>query len=664
MTAARASVPPAGTLPPEPPRRVFRADVEGLRAVAVLAVLAYHAGVPGFGGGFVGVDVFFVLSGFLITGLLVEERAGTGRVSLVRFYARRARRLLPAATLVLFVGLAGVAAFGTPLALEEAADDARAVATFTANLDFADDVAGYFADERPSPFQHYWSLAVEEQFYVAWPALVVLATLGARHRAAVRRRLVLLLAVVVPVSFALCVARTGTDPQGAFYLLPTRAWELGVGAVVALLPLRLGRRSATVLAGAGAALVLGAVVGTDTRPFPGWAAAVPVLGTALVVLAGTSQPTTVVATGLGRRLLQRIGAYSYSLYLWHWMALVVAALARPGIVGSWQKSAVVVAASAVPAIASYHLLEHPLRSSSWLLALPRRSIAMGAGLLALGVAAGGATLAVVDLDAGRPAGASSVATDHVPSDLRPSLRDATADISPLYDRPGCDNHEQAVETGPCVFGDPDGRTRVVLFGDSHAGQWFTAVERLAVAEGWRLEVEVTPGCTALLHQTTERCGAWRDAVLDDLLADPPEAVVLIDSGRRIFDRDEAAWRSATERTLRLLEGATHVVLLGENHRPPTHAAACLSENVDDVRPCEPDPGDDTHRRIVAQARQLASEAGASFVDLTPFQCRAGRCPAVVGDVLVYRDDDHLTETFVRRVAGPVGAAIRAGGEAA
>jgi len=227
------------TAPAPPPARgtaawsgAFRPDIEGLRGLAVLPVLLYHAAVPGFAGGYVGVDVFFVLSGYLITHLLVRELGATGDVSLAGFYARRSRRILPAAALVLVATLVGSALLLPPIRMPGVAVDGLWAALFSANIRFAIQATDYLqADRVPSPLLHYWSLGVEEQFYLLWPALLLIV---ARRRPAVARRAGLLAAAVVVASFALSLHLTATDLPWAFYSLPARAWELGLGALLVL----------------------------------------------------------------------------------------------------------------------------------------------------------------------------------------------------------------------------------------------------------------------------------------------------------------------------------------------------------------------------------------------------------------------------------------------
>ena len=272
--------------------RGFRPDIEGMRAIAIVAVLLCHAGLPFFAGGYVGVDVFFVISGFLITRLLLGELEGTGRISLRRFYARRARRLLPlSAVLLAAVGVLSLLLL-SPVRAVEVSGDIVSSALYSANWHFAAQSVDYFAqDIEPSPVLHLWSLAIEEQFYVVWPTLLLAVTWFWRRRgSSIRPVLWVTLAVLLVGSFALGVKLTADQPAAAYFSTFGRAWELGLGAALALLgALRIRRFAAAALGWAGLAAIVYAAVAFDaSTPFPGTAALLPTLGTALLILGGAS----------------------------------------------------------------------------------------------------------------------------------------------------------------------------------------------------------------------------------------------------------------------------------------------------------------------------------------------------------------------------------------
>ncbi|WP_256841267.1 acyltransferase family protein [Ornithinimicrobium cryptoxanthini] len=370
----------------------FRPDIEGLRAVAVLMVLAFHAGLPFAPGGFAGVDVFFVISGFLITGLLVREVERSGRVSLLTFYARRAKRLLPAASLVLVA--TGILSwlFIPRIRWAEIGGDLVASAAYLVNWRLASRSVDYLAEDSvASPVQHYWSLAVEEQFYIFWPLLIVLgAWLVHRHRLRTRPVLGALLVLVVLASLGWSVVATATQPETAYFVTTTRLWELGIGGLVAITApfwQRVAPGPATGIAWAGLlALASSATLLGPATPWPGSAALLPTLGTAAVIAGGFAARSRGPVRLLGAAPMREIGATSYSLYLWHWPLLVVAAAAW-GELSLWQGVAIA-ALSYVPARLTYALVENPIRSAPVMSRLPTLALGLGAACTVLGVGAG------------------------------------------------------------------------------------------------------------------------------------------------------------------------------------------------------------------------------------------------------------------------------------
>src|SRR6185503_14529951 len=353
------------------PSPSFRPDLEGLRGIAVALVVMFHAHLLGAVGGFIGVDAFYVLSGFLITGLLLRELATKGRLDLVAFYGRRARRILPAATVAIVVILVAAAFIVAPLDLPSVAADATASGLFVGNVLFAFRATDYFASSTPSPFLHYWSLGVEEQFYLVWPVLLLLA-----FRA---RRLGLVVLAVCVLSFSLSIVLTSVQAPWAFYGLPTRAWQLALGALLALHGPALARLpSAPIAIGGWLGIVLlgvAAAVLDPTTSYPGFAALVPTVSVALVILAG-GRPG-----GPGRLLavapLRLLGRISFSLYLYHWPVLVLASVVLGELSPELRWS--LVGLSAVVAAASWKLVEEPFRRARLL--RPRRSFVFGSSAI-------------------------------------------------------------------------------------------------------------------------------------------------------------------------------------------------------------------------------------------------------------------------------------------
>ncbi|HZU45784.1 MAG TPA: acyltransferase, partial [Mycobacterium sp.] len=412
--------PVEGTQGQRAPRTGFRPDIEGLRAVAILAVVLFHAEVPGIGGGFTGVDVFFVISGFLITGLLWREVSTAGSVQLRRFYGARARRLLPASATVGVVTAIGAAALLPPLQARTVLGDGITCALYVGNYRFLLEGNDYFVSVMPpSPFQHYWSLGVEEQFYLVWPALIIGTAWFIRR---VRRRnradtssatpYVVVLAVVASLSFVVSlVATTYWAPAVAFYSLPTRAWQLAVGGLVALTAGRWRRLpvvAATVAGWVGlVVIVLGCTLLHTSTPYPGSAALLPVLGTALVIGAGCAAPWRGCGRVLAWAPMRAVGRVSYSWYLWHWPVLLLAPplLGHPlGLAGRLAAALF----SAGLAVLTLYLVENPLRFAASLRRSPAGSLAVGGVATAVAVCVGVALLVLVPVPVGRGAPAAAV----------------------------------------------------------------------------------------------------------------------------------------------------------------------------------------------------------------------------------------------------------------
>ena len=374
----------AGTAPGD---RRFRPDIQGLRAVAVLLVVLYHAGLNGLSGGYVGVDVFFVVSGFVITGLLLRERETSNRTSLTGFYGRRSRRIIPAATLVIIVTVVMTYARVGVVFGNQTATDARWTAVFLANFHFASIGTNYLtAQLPPSPLQNFWSLAVEEQFYLVYPTLFLLVA-GIRTRVSVQTRLFVCLVIVIAVSFTLSVAQTASSPTVAFFSPFTRAWELGIGALVAVSTkwlLTVPKPVGAALTWLGlAAIAFGAVAFDSTTVYPGYLVAIPVVGAALVIAGGTRTPRWAAESVLKCGPLQWFGKLSYSIYLWHWPLLIIAADAAGVTSLPFHRNILWLVVALVASVVSFYLIENPVRHARLSHGGRWTPIALGAVLIAV-----------------------------------------------------------------------------------------------------------------------------------------------------------------------------------------------------------------------------------------------------------------------------------------
>jgi len=692
-------------------KRGLRADIQGLRAVAVLTVLLSHAGVPFLRGGFVGVDVFFVISGFLITGLLLAEADRGSRISIPGFYARRARRILPAATLVLMVTVIASLIWTNVLQAGEIVKDGVWATFFAANIRFASIGADYFAqDEGPSPLQHYWSLAVEEQFYVVWPLVMVLLIVW-HHRRQVasggtpaldRRSFLGVLAAIIGLSLLWSWYRTGDQPAAAYFSSPARAWELAIGAACAVggaaWTSRWTSGARTVAAAVGAtAIAWSCLAYTPMTPFPGLAALVPVLGAALLLLAGqdTEARPTFVARGLSVPPMRLIGDWSYSLYLWHWPLLVIPE-AHLGHPLSVTQRILAVAAALMLSGLSFRFVETPFRTSG-----RRRHTGRSLVLYPLSVALVLATCGsgwawtqyrtgefgdnppitrsefgvtdessydLAEDDTVALVQASVIAAQHhmaVPSDLTPDLTTLRADIAD----PGACNYElDAREL--CRRGDVDGDKVVVVIGDSHGRAWIPAFEAMTKAAGWSAYYLVKPHCTAALvvpgdrvtSEPWQECIDFHEWVAEQLAELHPDLAVVatslpgvyvqrLDDWANVLAEADAGFRLLFEELKPL---ADRVTLLGDVPRMPVLPGDCLAKRPHDLGECLFTP--EKSARDVQEVSRRAAEAvgGIQYVDPTKWLCYQGLCPAVVGSTIAYRDVSHITTEYSAKLGEPLG----------
>lgn len=684
---AVSTVRPAPAAPADTPGRRpagFRADVQGLRAVAVLAVLADHLlGRPG--GGFVGVDVFFVISGFLITGLLLREYERTGTISFAAFYARRATRILPAAVLVLLVTVSASFALLGAERFRGVVGDAVLSFLFLGNWHFARQGVDYFQESMPpSPLQHYWSLAVEEQFYLVWPWLLLgLLVAGSRHlgwrRSHARLVAGTAVAVLTAASLAWGFIETTTQPTWAYFTTSARAWELGVGALVAVLAPRLVITSGlvrSVLAWLGlAGIAVAMVVTPQDAGFPVPWALLPVLSAALVVAAGVGGP--VALWPLTHRAGQYVGEISYSLYLWHFpVAVLLLAFVPQGSAGYVVLG---LGLTFVLSAASYRWLEAPARHAVWF----GRGARTGAGPRAGWYRFAAACAVVVLLGAGGFAAARVAAPPRLPVPDVVLAGDTAADPADCVGAAALDpRHDCAPSSGPAVAPDPASASydeggaydcyayqgeplktctfgsdrptaaRVALVGDSHAAQLVPMLEPQLDAADWRLDTYVGNGCRWQLAGRDRTCRGLPE--IQDALETGGYDLVLTTASRAPGKRGRGAVAHddyvAAMRPV--AAGGAQVVVLADNPDADAESVRCVTAvtfSVDDgcgtpaVRAlAEADP-------LVAAARDVP---GAHVVGLTDLYCAGGRCPSVIGNVVVYRDTGgHITATWARTL-GP------------
>jgi peptidoglycan/LPS O-acetylase OafA/YrhL len=690
-----------------------RGDIQGLRAIAVLLVVLNHAEVSGLTGGFVGVDVFFVISGFLITGILVREIRRTGRISMMDFYARRARRILPAASVVLIVTVLVSGRLFNYLRADEVLTHSLWATFFAANIYSASQQVNYFAETSfVSPVQHFWSLAVEEQFYLVWPPIILLVLW--RHRRTARhgrsgeaesarrlRRLVVTVLVLCAGSLAWSIWLTGTDPTAAYYSAPTRGWELGLGALLALwAPARVPASVRAAMSWAGLVAIGFAATGySAATAFPGYHALLPTVGAALVLAGGSRYGAALV---LDRLPLRWIGDISYSLYLWHLPALVLSAVYLDRDLRPAERGVVLLAATALSAL-SYLLVETPARRAEFLSRHRLKALVLWPATAVMVVA----TVAFAQLGYGPPATAGSAdsAADlpaDLPSDdasgkpvprqlsltetaaaaaelarrsaplprrLKPSLDELWEDVA--VPPPGCSASDTRARTHQiCLLGDPKASRTIVLLGDSHMSMWMDPIVRAATTRRYRVVSFMKGGCfpadVTLWRADEQRvyteCDDFRRWAYAEIAKLEPDRIIISGmisayladaaSGQPVpIDRSQvalAAGMDSTLRRLRRLAPAVHVISSTTVLR--REAGDCLAGRKATRATCAA-----PLISIVAERNELwrktAGAIGAHWVDVNPWLCDGQTCPLVIGGVIAYRDTNHISRTFADRV-GP------------
>jgi peptidoglycan/LPS O-acetylase OafA/YrhL len=659
----------------------FIPEIQALRAIAVSLVVWYHLSPETLPGGFVGVDVFFVISGFLITGHIARE-ISEKRFSLSAFYARRIRRLLPASFLVLGVSLAATILFVPRLYWKPFAQEVAASALYSENWLLARNAVDYLAAENvASPVQHFWSLAVEEQFYLVWPVVMLLLFALARKN---MRIVAGLISLVFFASLAVSIVLTETNPSAAYFITPTRVWELAAGGLVALIPtarvITLRKLPIAFLGSAGLALIaMSAGFLTTETPYPGIAAALPVFGTILVIVSSIGVATrfrTVMRNGV----FDFVGKISYSVYLWHWPIIIFLPFLMPEVSG-WNASMIVLALTLGLAYLSWRYIEIAAqRARIWNAPRSKRPFGFAAVCsLTLVLASSGIAIGI-DAHVNRIAEAVTQA-DHS-SCFGAAARDRVSmctdpfDPSPISDPVfaavdlgvgvvvgPCELGAGTIPLRPCEYGNIDNPERTIaLFGDSHAGQLIESLAPVVEANNWKLVTYIKaacPGIGAADPSVDPQCADWGDNARALIRADSSiDDVIVANATSKYFgplagllDKDQAEGDLAA-----LQQSGKRVFLVrdppGSIRQTDSSEAfnvnACLAVNPHNASACAVDRDrlitDDV---IVRLAHDLN---GVHILDLSDSFCDLEYCYPVVGGVAVYSDGGHLSKTFARTLA--------------
>lgn len=702
---------------------VFRPDIQGLRAIAVLAVIADHTFAYPHGG-FIGVDVFFVISGFLITGLLLREYERSGRISFADFYRKRARRILPLALLVLVTTVAATWATFTAGRATGVTWDAVWSLIFGTNWHLALSGTDYMqADGLVSPLQHFWSLAVEEQFYVVWPWLivVVLGVLAARKGWSLgRARLTLtaVMTVLVGAAFAFALWETTTSPTVAYFSTFSRAWELGIGALLAASAGALSRipqMLRPILAYVGLAGIAWSIFNiTPEMPFPAPWATVPVLSTALVIAAGTGGKVRFLAP-ITNPMARYIGDISYSLYLWHFPIIVLFAAVLP-FEGPMQFAAVL-AATGLLSVLSYHLLEDPIRKSKWLepggkdRPKPRVDTTKASigGLVALSLVTGVVVSAALLRDA-----TSTNTAVAAPAPVKPLNSSPTAPATPEsaltagieaalsapewptlepgveslgqgakvseWTKDGClggdskSLQDDIAKAETCVYGDPNASKTAVLIGDSIGISYVPGLRAALEPKGYKVMLFMMQQCPAVSVSVKRgdksehtRCDPFRDWAFKKVQEIKPDVLVLSsseDAALRLVSGAEGPavvteWTQGTRETLAAVSGAAATTFILD---PPTggkNLQDCATR-ISSPSDCVTAPSQRNTELMGAVRRAVADTpaAKAVAVETRGWFCAGGSCPSFVGKTPIYADTGHLTEAYSRSLGPVIASALK------
>jgi len=604
-------------------------QIQALRAIAAVLVLIYHA--KWLDGGYIGVDIFYVISGFLITGILLRELDNKGTISLISFYARRTKRLLPASLIVIFAtGIASLILL--PASMRQSlGKDLIAAATYVSNFLFAFWENDYQnLNSTPSPFIHFWSLAVEEQFYIFWPLFILIL-----FRIGKRRAIFFGVLATLIGSFAFSLFLTERAPIWAFYILPTRAWELAVGALLVLLP-ELNKLRPIVALLAFVTIGLASFVFDKTTPFPGTAALAPVIATVLLLASRSKWPPMIDAIARSK-VTQWLGAISYPLYLWHWPVLVIPAIYM-GDELTLLQTLLLLALTVLLAGLTHRFVETPMRDAT----LSNRKVFRFAFM---------ATLLSVALGVTTYSQYSNKIT--LGDGAKFSLEEIRS--KPVNNNDGCHIHIRQTVSPRCEYGDLSSKQTIVLYGDSHAAQWLPALDIIGKKRGIKIVSLTKSACPSAevikelsSQYDVDDCQAFRDSSVDRINTIRPLAVIL--TGMQPFTApysDESArswWLAGETKVFNRIKNATQFpIYLTDTPLPQVDIPDCLVAGRGDA--C------DTSRPISAEVA-----AGLIPINPTPWLC-TDKCPAVVDGIIAYRDKSHLTVQMSKHLASDLETAL-------
>ena len=593
-------------------------QIQGLRALAALLVTLFHA--KWVNGGFIGVDIFYVISGFLITGLLLREIERTGTINFKEFYARRFKRLLPTSFFVLLVTAVASWLLIPDTMRSSLGRDIIAASLYVSNYLFAWWQADYQnLDATPSPVIHYWSLAVEEQFYLIWPLLILFFFIAAtKYKKKIL--LTLLVATVTALSFVFSIYQTETSPIWAFYSLPTRAWELGLGALLVLLPPIRTKKLVGLLG--FIFIIVSAFIFGETTAFPGVNAVLPVLGTVMLISTINSWPPFLNDVA-NSRMFQWLGEISYPLYLWHWPLLVLPStyFARPLAI---YERILAIIATIILADLTHRFIEEPFRKHKTepTLVFKRSGVITLVSVL-IGTAIIFSSSDKIDV-----------------SGINGAVSLAQIKARPLVYDDGCHANYAQTKSDECIYADTKSGKTMVLYGDSHAAQWFPALVEIASRSGYRLISLTKSACpsvdTVRLDQggfKMSRCKQWRINTIKRIQEINPDVLIMSSfqyfaQPPRFTDR-EKWWNDGQRKLLTEVKNISpHLIYITDTPHPLRDIPACLANY--SISKCN-----------TTQRSEDLSISGFNVINPNSWLC-SRVCPAVKDGVVAYRDASHIS----------------------
>lgn len=658
----------------------FRVDIQGLRGIAVLLVVLYHLDVHWLSGGYIGVDIFFVISGYLITGHLIDS-LDSKRFTFVDFYARRVRRIIPASLFVLLCTTVIACIVMPPLLLPKILKESIATAIYLPNIFYALQQTDYLAETTVSPLLHYWSLGVEEQFYFIWPLLLFVCW---RFWGDKKNRLILFLSVILLVSFFANLYLTKASQSWAFFLVFTRAWELGAGGLLAFAlkqnlfsNQKINPVFASIIGWIGAIiLAFCAFIYDEHTVFPGSAALLPVASAILIIFAGArSASSSYLNKLMANQPLQYMGKVSYSLYLWHWPVIIIAAEIWPEFSGLYAVVGLFIV-SVVLAEITYRCIEEPFRHSGsrfYINAKPALAASV-AGSMFIVLLAGGYGYSIKSqqlftdqIAAEYQPQVNPEFTGFVPKNLVPNLRKASDSISIIYND-GCHDDMFTEDARGCAYGDKNAETTYVLFGDSHAAQWFPALEKYARENTIRLVTFTKSACPAIdasiLRQGVAytSCHEWRNTAVEKISQLNPQVIILSNyqgsTERIVADDRQKEWGEGLKRMFTRFPVTSQVVVIGDTPSFERTPALCLSKNLLTAAQCERSKERTVNAGLAALEEQIAVANNKHYLNMNNYLCTGDVCGPIIGNILVYRDQHHITVEFSERLADVLGNAIK------